>query len=86
MEELQVVIKSLLRTTQHGRMNLSQLERDYKQQIGEDLKAAACRVGSKSIQEMLRSLSDVEITGEGFQMTVQCKDLDHIANMNRSKR
>jgi hypothetical protein len=86
MENLCVIIKSLLRTTQHSSMKLIELEKDFYQQEGIDLTREAKKFGFLSTEELLRSFSELEIFGQGFAMSVRCKEMNHVARMNQFRK
>lgn len=83
MEEIRVIIKSLVRTSQHGNMKLQELKTLYRQQEGEELISVIGKFGFASIENMLRSWEEFEVYGCSLGTTVKCNDLDHISAMNK---
>lgn len=86
MEYFRSIIKSLLRTSQHGQMKLLELEKDYKRAEGKNLLDIASEFGFMSTESLLRSIKELEVVGKGSNAMIICKEHDHISQMNKFKK
>lgn len=86
METFRAMIKSILRTSQHGQMKLVELEKDFKRTEGKSLSKTASEFGFASSEHLLKSFEELEVVGIGFNAMIICKQLDHIAKMNNFKK
>ena len=67
-------------------MKLVELEKDYKRTEGKHLQDTASEFGFASIENLLKSFEELEVVGNGFNALIICKQLDHIAKMNKFKK
>jgi len=81
MENVRVVLKSLLRT-HNGQVNLVQLGNWYEQQEGRGIP----RFGFNSVGDLLRSWHDFQVTGSGLGTAVRTTATDHISEMNQRSK
>lgn len=86
VEELRVILKSLLRTAKHGTMKLEELKTCFRLQEGHELILATGKLGFSKIEEMIKTWEEFEVYGHSLSTTVQCNDLDHIARMNKNAK
>lgn len=89
LSEVKNIVLSLLRSCPNMKTQLTDLEKFYKQQEGENLNSVAMNFGFANSASMILSWEGFSVHGCGMQTLVECICLsksDHISDLNKRSK
>lgn len=86
LQEVKILVMSLVRTNKGGEMGLLELERCYKEQTGTELKSHAAKFSFESVSEMIEKWPEFSVQGFSFSITIRVKVQDHITELNQRSK
>lgn len=86
LSEVKNNIISLVLTKKNGETNLLELEKLYKNQIGDDLHKIAVSNGHKSVCDMIQNWNEFSVFKSFLHTTIKVKRTNHITELNQRSK
>lgn len=83
LQEVKILVMSLVRTNTGGEMSLLELEHCYKEYTGTQLKSQAAKFGYESINQMIEDWPEFSVRGFSLSTTIRVKVQNHIMELNQ---
>jgi hypothetical protein len=85
-ERVKTIVLCIARTELKGAINLTHLEKRFRDIEGRYLRDIALKLGFYRASELISSWDEFTVSGNGLATVVQAKKLDHITMLNQRSK